>query len=98
MGGKSTKIGQDIYNIKQTPSHSILAATLFLNSTGHLLHKTNPDVSYFELSYVFWGHNYIIGRGTTLSLLVTKLFTNLCFKDIYFLLVKTEAPIFQKEV
>ena len=85
-----------IYNIKQTLSYAILAATLFLNSTGHLLHKTNPDVSYLELSYVT--HNYIIGRGTTLSLLVTKLFTNLCFKDIYFLLVKTEAPIFQKEV
>ena len=28
-----------------------MAATLFLDSTGHLLHKTDPDLSYFELSY-----------------------------------------------
>ena len=33
---------------------------------------------------IFLGCNYIIGRGTTLFLLVTKLFTNLCFKDIFF--------------
>ena len=25
------------------------------NRAGHLLHKTNPDQSYFELSYVFFG-------------------------------------------
>ena len=57
-----------------------------LNSTGHLLHKTNtelhcfcyfeivqdiyyikqtPDLSYLELSYVFWEHNDSVGRGTT---------------------------------
>jgi hypothetical protein len=65
MGGKNTKIAQDIYYIKQTPSFAIFAATLFPNSTGHLLHKTIPDLSYFELSYVFWEHNYSVGRGTT---------------------------------
>ena len=41
-----------------------MTATLFLNSTGHLLHKTNPNLSYFELSYVFWEHNDSVGRGT----------------------------------
>ena len=62
---KNTKIAQDIYNIKQTPSHAILAATLFLNSTGHLLHKTNPDLSYFELSYHFEEHKDSVGQETT---------------------------------
>ena len=41
------------------------SATLFWNSPGHLLHKTNPELSYFELSYVFWEDNDSIGRGTT---------------------------------
>ena len=36
-----------------------------LNSAGHLLHKTNPDLSYFELNYVFWEHNDSVVRGTT---------------------------------
>ena len=60
-GGKNTKIAQDIYYIKQTPSYAIFPATLFWNSTGHLLHKTNPDLSYSELSYVFWEPNYSVG-------------------------------------
>jgi hypothetical protein len=64
-GGENTKIAQDIYYIKQTPRYAIFAATLFSNSTGHLLHKTNPNLSYFELSYVFWEPNYSVGRGTT---------------------------------
>ena len=59
------EIAQDIYYIKQTPRYTIFAATLFWNSTGHLLHKTNPDLSYFEISYVFWEHNDSVGRGTT---------------------------------
>ena len=58
-------MAQDIHYIKQTPSYAIFAAMLFWNSTGHLLHKTNPDLSYFELSYGFWEHNYSVGRGTT---------------------------------
>ena len=66
-GGKNTKIAQDIYYIKQTLSYAIFPATLFWNSTGHLLHKTNPDLSYFELSYVFWGHIDSVGRGTTVQ-------------------------------
>ena len=40
-------------------------AMLFWNSAGHLLHKTNPDLSYFKLSFVFWEHNDSVGRGTT---------------------------------
>ena len=52
MRGKDTKIEQDIYYIKQTPSYTIFAAT-----------QTNPD--YFEVSYVFWEHNYSVGKGTT---------------------------------
>ena len=58
-------IAQDIYYKKQTPSCAIFTATLLWNSAGHLLHKTNPDLSYFELSYVFWEHNDSVGRGTT---------------------------------
>ena len=34
-------------------------------SAGHLVHKTNPDLSYFKLSYVFWEHNNSVGQGTT---------------------------------
>ena len=33
-------------------------------------HKTNPDLSYFELSYVFWEHNDSVGRGTTVIELI----------------------------
>ena len=44
---------------------AIFTATLLWNSAGHLLHKINPDLSYFELSYVFWEHNDSVGRGTT---------------------------------
>ena len=58
-------IAQDIYYKKQTPSCAIFTATLLWNSAGHLLHKTNPELSYFELSYVFWEHNDSVGRGTT---------------------------------
>ena len=29
------------------------------------VHKTNPGLSYFKLSYVFWEHNDSIGRWTT---------------------------------
>ena len=58
-------IAQDIYYKKQTPSCAIFTATLLWNSAGHLLHKTNPDLSYFELSCVFWEHNDSVGRGTT---------------------------------
>ena len=58
-------IAQDIYYIKQTPSCAFFAITLFRNSAGNLLHKTNPDLSYFELSYVFWEHIDSVGRGTT---------------------------------
>ena len=39
---------------------------------------------YMRKYSIFLGYNHIIGRGTTLSLLVTKLFTNLCFIDIFF--------------
>ena len=46
----------------------MFTATLFWNRAGHLLHKTNPDLSYFELSYVFWEHNDSVGRGTTVTL------------------------------
>ena len=56
---------QEIYYIKQNPSCAIFAATLFWNIAGHLLHKTNPSLSYFKLSYVFWEHNDSVGRGTT---------------------------------
>ena len=58
-------IAQDIYYIKQTQSCAIFAATQFWNSAGHLQHKTNPNPSYFELSYVFWEHNDSVGWGTT---------------------------------
>ena len=58
-------IAQDIYYIKQTPSCSIFTATLFWSRAGHLLNKTNPDLSYFELSYVFWELNDSVDRGTT---------------------------------
>ena len=58
-------IAQDIYYKKQTPSCAIFTATLLWNSAGHLLHKTNPDLSYFKLSYVFWEHNYSVGPGIT---------------------------------
>ena len=58
-------IAHDIYYKKQTPSCAIFTATLIWNSVGHLLHKTNPDLSYFELSYVFWEHIDSVGRGTT---------------------------------
>ena len=61
-------IAQDIYYIKQTSSCAIFTATLLWNSAGHLLHKTNPNLSYFELSYVFWEHNDSVGRGTTVIL------------------------------
>ena len=54
-------IVQDIYYIKQTLSGAIFTATLIWNSAGHLLHKTNPDLSYFKLSYVFWEHNDSVG-------------------------------------
>ena len=64
-------IAQDIYSIKQTPSCTILAATLFWNSAGHLLQEKNPYLSYFELSYVFWEHNDSVGRGTTVTLTIT---------------------------
>ena len=30
--------------------------------------KQNPDLSYFELSYVFGEHNDSVGRGTTVSI------------------------------
>ena len=66
-------IAQGIYYIKQTPSCAIFTATLFWNSAGHLLHKTNPDLSYFELSYVFWEHNDSVGRGTTVYFLKSVL-------------------------
>ena len=55
-GGKNTKIAQEIYYIKQTPSCAIFAVTQ---------HKINTDLSYFELTYVFWEHNHSVGRGTT---------------------------------
>ena len=45
---------------------------------------------------IFLGCNYIIGRGTTLSLLVTKLFTNLCFKDIFFCWYKLKPQAFKR--
>ena len=63
-------IAQDIYYKKQTPSCAIFTATLLGNSAGHLLHKTNPNLSYFELSYVFLGHNDSVGRGTTVSMIL----------------------------
>ena len=31
------------------------------------VHKTNPDLSYFELSYVFWEHNDSVGQETTVQ-------------------------------
>ena len=56
----------DILNwVPKNSSCAIFTATLLWNSAGHLLHKTNPDLSYFELSYVFWEHNDSVGRGTT---------------------------------
>ena len=60
-------IAQDIYYKKQTPSCAISTATLLWNSAGHLLNKTNPDLSYFELSYVFWEHNDSVGQETTVQ-------------------------------
>ena len=32
-----------------------------------LLHNTDPDLSYFDLSYVFIGHNDSVERGPTVS-------------------------------
>ena len=66
-------IEQDIYYIKQIPNCAILAPMLFWNRAGHLLYKTNPDLSYFELSYVFWEHNDSVGRGTTLSYFLAEI-------------------------
>ena len=34
-------------------------------SFNNSVDKTNPELSYFELSYVFWEHNDSIGWGTT---------------------------------
>ena len=39
-------------------------AMLFWNSPGHLLQKTTPELCYFDLRYVFWGHNDSVGRGS----------------------------------
>ena len=76
-------IAQDIYYIKQTPSCAILAATLFWNSAGHLLHNKKPDLSYFELSYVFWEHNDSVGRGTTVqgNLIFSMIIDSISCKD-----------------
>jgi hypothetical protein len=68
-------IAQDICNIKQTLSYSIIAATLFSNRAGHLLHKTNPNLSYFKLSNVFWEHNDSVGRETTVPNLLLQFFS-----------------------
>ena len=65
-------IAQDIYYIKQPQSYSIFTATLLWNNTRHLLHKTNPDISYFKLSYVFWEHNDSVGRGTTVHIFLME--------------------------
>ena len=32
-----------------------------------LLHNTDPDLSYFDLRYVFLGHNDSVERGPTVS-------------------------------
>ena len=45
---------------------------LFWNSPGHLLHKTTPELCYFDLCYVFWGHNDSVGRGTTVIYIAAK--------------------------
>ena len=42
-------------------------AMLFWNSPGHLLQKTTPELCYFDLRYVFWGHNDSVGRGSAVS-------------------------------
>ena len=34
----------------------------------YYVYKTNPNLSYFELSYVFWEHNDSVGRGTIVFL------------------------------
>ena len=63
----------NLYYIKQTQSCAIFEPTLI----WHLLHKINPKLSYFEISYVFWEHNYSVGRGTTVLKINswTKMFT-----------------------
>ena len=43
-------------------------ATLFWNRPGHLLQKTTPELCYFDLRYVFWGHNDSVGRGSAVYL------------------------------
>ena len=46
------------------PNYAIFAATLFLNSPGHLLQKKN-NLCHSDLRQVFWGHNDSVGRGST---------------------------------
>ena len=40
---------------------------LFWNSSGHLLDTTNPELSYFKLSYLFEEHKDSVGRGTSVQ-------------------------------
>ena len=61
-----------------------------LNSAGQLLHKTNLDLSYFELSYVFLGHNDSVGRGTTVLQINLKIQISHLKVEIPFKLVKLE--------
>ena len=46
--------------------------SISVNSTGHLLYKTNPNLCYFKLSYVFWEHNYSVGKGTTVPIFLSS--------------------------
>jgi len=46
---------------------------LLWNSPGHLLHKTNHNLSYFKLSYVFLEHKDKAGKGTTVQYVLYRM-------------------------
>ena len=47
----------------------------FWNSAGHLLQKTTPKLTYFNLRYVFWEHHDSVGWGSTIVLSMRILWT-----------------------
>ena len=59
-------IAQDICNIKQTPSCSILQLCYFQIAQDIPFIKKNPNLSFFKLRNVFGDHNDNVGRGSTL--------------------------------
>ena len=65
----AAKIEQEIYSKKKnwSPVKLFFTAMLFWNSSGHLLDTTNPELSYFKLSYLFEEHKDSVGRGTSVQ-------------------------------